>query len=71
MDFKGYVDFFFLQDCVAPDYSKVDIWVGDTSFTGSGLPKTIDDYFTFIEKEFAFLDKRNARIRDYCESKGI
>ena len=51
--------------------SKVDIWVGDTSFTGRGLPKTIDDYFTFIEKEFAFLDKRNARIRDYCESKGI
>ena len=71
VDFKGYVDFFFLQDCVDPDYSKVDIWVGDTSFTGSGLPKTIDDYFTFIEKEFTFLDKRNARIRDYCESKGI
>ena len=71
VDFKGYVDFFFLQDCVDPDYSKVDIWVGDTSFTGSGLPKTIDDYFIFIEKEFAFLDKRNARIRDYCESKGI
>ena len=71
VDFKGYVDFFFLQDCVSPDYSEVDIWVGDTSFTGSGLPKTLDDYFTFIEKEFAFMDKRNARIKEYCKNIGI
>lgn len=64
IDFKGYVDFFFLQDCVSSDYSSVDIWVGDAAFKESGLPRTIDEYFIFIDKELAFLDKRNARIKD-------
>ncbi len=64
MDFKGYVDFFFLQDCVSDDYSKVDIWCGDADFKESGLPKTLDDYYKFIEKEFEFMDKRNKRIAD-------
>lgn len=31
-DFKGYVDFFFLQDAVSDDYSKVNIWCGDADF---------------------------------------
>ena len=34
--------------------------------TESGLPKTLDEYFTFIDKEFEFLSKRNKRIKDYC-----
>ncbi len=66
VDFKGYVDFFLLQDCVSSDYAKVDIWCGDTTFKKSGLPETVDDYFTFIDKEFKFLEKRNLRIKEYC-----
>ena len=66
VDFKGYVDFFLLQDCVSSDYAKVDIWCGDTNFKKSGLPETVDDYFTFIDKEFKFLEKRNQRIKEYC-----
>lgn len=69
VDFKGYVDFFLLQDCVLDDYSAVDIWCGDTSFTKCGYPSTVDDYFAFIEKEFAFLEKRNQRIKEYCREK--
>ena len=65
LDFKGYVDFFFLQDCVSDDYSKVDIWCGDAEFTDTGLPKTLEEYFGFIEKEFIFLDKRNQRIAEF------
>ena len=67
VDFKGYVDFFFLQDAVTDDYSKVIIWCGEGSFQESGLPKTIDEYFTFIEKELDFLNKRNDRIKKYCD----
>lgn len=26
VDFKGFVDFFFMQDCVTPDYKKVILW---------------------------------------------
>ena len=67
-DFKGYVDFFFLQDAVSADYSQVDIWCGDDSFTEDGLPKTIDEYFEFIDREFDFLEKRNERIRRFSDS---
>ena len=66
IDFKGYVDFFLLQDCVTDDYSKLDIWCGDFSFQKSGLPETVEDYFKFLYKEHMFLDKRNKRIQQYC-----
>ncbi len=66
VDFKGYVDFFLLQDCVSDDYSRVDIWCGDASFEKSGLPDSVDEYLTFIRREHEFLDKRNARIQKYC-----
>ncbi|MDO4735020.1 MAG: hypothetical protein Q4A51_07140 [Lachnospiraceae bacterium] len=66
VDFKGYVDFFFLQDCVSEDYSSVNIWMGDASFRKSGLPETVEDYFKFLLKEHIFLDKRNQRIQEYC-----
>ena len=71
VDFKGYVDFFFLQDCVSDDYSTVDIWCGDAFFERSGLPETVNDYFEFIRKEHEFLDKRNKRIADYCAEHNI
>lgn len=63
IDFKGYVDFFFLQDAVADDYSGVNIWCGDASFERDGLPETLDEYFAFIDNELSFLEKRNARLR--------
>jgi len=66
IDFKGYVDFFFLQDCVSEDYSSVDIWMGDASFERSGFPETVEEYFMFLRKEHEFLDKRNLRIQKYC-----
>ncbi|MCR5235368.1 MAG: hypothetical protein K6E53_15910 [Lachnospiraceae bacterium] len=65
LDFKGYVDFFFLQDAVSDDYSNVDIWCGNADFVEDGLPKNVDEYFAFIDKEFEFLNKRNRRIKEY------
>lgn len=58
VDFKGYVDFFFMQDCVSDDYSSVDIWMGDASFRKNGLPETVEDYFRLLIREHIFLDKR-------------
>ena len=66
LDFKGYVDFFLLQDAVSSDYTKVHIWCGNADFSCDGLPQTIDEYFKFLENELAFLEKRNSRISDYC-----
>lgn len=67
VDFKGYVNFFFLQDGVSEDYSKVDVWCRNTDFIESGLPRTVDEYFAFIDSEFKFLEKRNHRIKKYCD----
>lgn len=66
VDFKGYVDFFLLQDCVSDDYSKVDVWCGDGTFNKSGQPETVEDYLKFLLREHMLLDKRNRRIQEYC-----
>lgn len=70
-DFKGYVDFFFFQDCVSDDYSQVLLFEGASSFTEDPLPKTIEGYFSFINAEMAFLEKRNHRIAEWCGSRGL
>lgn len=62
VDFKGYVDFFFLQDCVSEDYNHVEFWIGNGSFELLPLPQTVEEYLLWIEKELEFVSKRNARI---------
>ena len=62
IDFKGYVDFFFLQDLVCDNYNKVIFWLGDGDMNQSPLPKTVNEYLLLIEKELEFVQKRNNRI---------
>lgn len=62
VDFKGYVDYFYLQDCVSTDYSKVVFWLGDGEFKPFPLPKTVDEYLKWIERELEFVKMRNNRI---------
>ena len=62
VDFQGYIDFFFLQDCVSDDYSEVNCWLGDNTFKSSPLPGTVEEYLSWIESQMVFLKKRNARI---------
>lgn len=66
IDFKGYVDFFFLQDCVTPDYQSVNIWLGDGDFTSAPLPDTVEEYLHWINMNLTFVRKRNQRIQEYC-----
>ena len=66
VDFKGYVDFFFLQDCVSDDYSKVVNWLGKEWFDEDPLPQTVAEYLKWIDVQMEFLKKRNARIADAC-----
>ena len=62
IDFRGYVDFFFLQDCVRDDYSKVIMWEGNGEFKENPLPKTVDDYMKWIRRQIDFVELRNQRI---------
>lgn len=69
VDFKGYVDFFYLQDCVSSDYSKVTFWLGNGEFEPFPLPKTVEEYLKWIENELDFVERRNNRIR--CATTGL
>ena len=62
VDFKGYVDYFFFQDCVTDDYSKVKIWLGSGDLQEDPFPKTVEEYLFWITTELEFIAKRNQRI---------
>ena len=64
VDFKGFVNYFFLQDCVTEDYCSVQIWLGKGDFTEDPLPQTVDEYLLWIERQMEFLEKRNKRIAE-------
>ena len=62
VDFKGYVDFFYLQDCVSEDYEKVTFWLEHNTFVPNPLPKNCEEYLKWIDLELRFVKMRNERI---------
>ena len=62
VDFRGYVDYFFLQDCVSDDYSEVVRWIGNKWFDKNPLHKSVEEYLKWIDLQMEFLQKRNMRI---------
>ena len=67
VDFKGYVDFFLLQDCVDDNY-KVKIWLNTSLFESMPMPKNLDDYLNWIEVQEAFVHKRGQRILSFADN---
>ena len=65
VDFKGFVDFFFLQDCVSDDYQEVKLWLDTPLFDTNPIPKTIEDYLGFINRELDLVERRNRRIERF------
>jgi len=65
VDFKGYVDYFFFQDCVSDDYSKVKVWLGSGDFNEDPYPKTVEEYLSWINTELEFVAMRNQRIDSF------
>lgn len=68
LNFKGYVDFFLLQDCVDEQY-KVRFWDKTPIFEVNPMPKTLDSYLVWVKTQLNFTEKRNQRIQNYCNSK--
>ncbi|MGN1096255.1 MAG: DUF6994 family protein [Christensenellales bacterium] len=62
VEFKGYVDFFYLQDLVSEDYSTVKFWIGNGNFETNPFPKTVEEYMLWIDRQLDFVKKRNDRI---------
>lgn len=65
VDFKGYIDFFFLQDIVSDDYSTVHFFIGNGNFDNYPLPRNTDEYMVWYDKSVDFINKRNKRIKDH------
>lgn len=67
VDFKGYVDFFLLQDCVDENYN-VKFWLKTPLFESMPMPKNLEEYEIWINSQLDFVEKRGQRIADYCKN---
>ncbi|WP_018774187.1 DUF6994 family protein [Arthrobacter sp. 131MFCol6.1] len=64
-DFRGYVNFFLLQDLVAEDYARVRFFLPFADFTTRAIPKTLDEYLLYRQATLDFVGARNAQIADF------
>lgn len=68
--FKGYVDFFLLQDLVAVDYSAVTLFMPFADFTTPAIPGDFATYKEFRRLSIQFVAARNKRIECFCSAQG-
>lgn len=61
-DFKGYVDYFLLQDLVEQDYVAIKFWSNFDNFETAPLPKDKDEYLSYKSELLGFVKARNQRI---------
>lgn len=68
--FKGYIQFFLLDDLVDESYSKVKFWI---PFDGFGrrpaVPVNVPEYRAYRDNAMAFVSARNSRIERICSEK--
>ena len=62
-NFKGYVDFFLLQDLVNESYNSVKFWIPFSEFGSNPLPENLKDYKVYMENISIFIKERNIRIK--------
>ncbi len=75
-DFKGYVDFFLLQDIVTDDYKHVKNLLGEKEFCDDffkirgevTIPKNVTDYIQWHDNLIDFVEKRNKRIENWINN---
>jgi hypothetical protein len=61
VDFKGYLDFFHLQDFVDSEY-QVEFSLPFDNFNSTPLPQTIDEYKKYKDHTMHLVTSRNERI---------
>jgi len=61
-DFRGYVEFFLLQDLVNEDFSAVVFFTAFDGFKTSPLPSTKESYVGYMRLAMEFIEARNRRI---------
>ena len=68
LNYKGYIDFFFLQDWVDSDYEPIIFGEWSGVFYDNPLPRTPEEYLQWIVFEMDMLEKRNRRIDEWQEN---
>ena len=61
-DFKGYVEFFLLQDLVSEDFLEIKFFRHFEDFKTPAVPKTLEDYLSYKDRAIKFVNNRNQRI---------
>jgi len=64
-NFKGFCDFFLLQDLVTDDFTKVKFFLPFNSFVFNPLPSSVDEYLEYRDKTIEFIKNRNNRIQNF------
>lgn len=70
-DFRGYIEFFLLQDLVTDDYSAVRFFMPFEDFNKSPLPNSIEAYIAYKGLAMSFIEARNQRILESGQSRGL
>lgn len=66
-NFKGYVDFFLLQDLVDANYEKINFYTEiPKPFVKSPIPETAVEYRAYKEATITFVMNRNNRINQWA-----
>lgn len=66
-DFRGYTEFFLLQDIVETDGRGVGFFLPFDDFNSSPLPASLPEYATYRTKLSDFVLARNERIEQYSK----
>jgi hypothetical protein len=64
-NFKGYVDFFLLQDLVKNNYQQIKFWLPFDNFNRSPLPQSTKEYIEYKSNICNFAKKRGERILEW------
>jgi hypothetical protein len=67
-DFRGFVEFFLLQDMVNEEFTEVKFCLPFSDFNGSPLPQTKELYLSYMQLAIAFIQARNQRILEYTRN---
>ncbi len=66
--FRGYVQFFLLDDLLTPDGSAVRFFLPFADFDSAPTPQDLGSYRDYREKSMDFVRARNLRINQFCTS---
>jgi hypothetical protein len=67
-NFRGYVEFFLLQDMVTEGFNEVRFFLALENFSRRGVPADLDSYLTYRQASLAFVAARNRRINAWTAS---